>query len=264
MRYFDAHCHVQFDDYADDQATLLERMREREIGGVVVGVDQRSSEEALDLAERHDELWAAVGTHPNRIAQEPFDHDFYAALARHPKVVAVGECGLDYYRPSELTSEVKRAQQAALRAHADLAAEFGKPLVIHARPSKGTQDAYRDLIAIVREKNVQHGGRLRGDVHFFVGGLEEAHALFALDFTISFTAVITFAHEYDAVIRAVPLERILSETDAPYVAPASRRHERNDPLAVEEVVRRIAEIRGEDEDAVREAILANARGLFGV
>ncbi len=262
MRYIDVHCHVQFEDYVRDQAELLERMREREVGGIVVGVDRRSSEEALALARRYDHLWAAVGVHPNRIPQELFVEAFYRKLAEDPKVVAIGECGLDYYRPTQLTDEVKHAQQDALRAHADLAAILGKPLIIHARPSKGTQDAYHDLIALLTEKKAEHGKRFTGDIHFFVGGVAEAAELFALDFTTSFTAVITFTRDYDEVIRTAPSDRILSETDAPYVAPASRRYERNDPLAVEEVVRRIAEIREAPEEDVRAAMLANARRVF--
>jgi TatD DNase family protein len=105
---------------------------------------------------------------------------------------------------------------------------------------------------------------LRGDIHFFVGGVAEAEALIALGFTVSFTAVITFARDYDAVIRSVPLTSILSETDSPYVAPKSRRGERNDPLAVQDVARAIAEVRGEDFETVRAALVANAKRLFAL
>ena len=123
-------------------------------------------------------------------------------------------------------------------------------------------DAYTDLIEILKEVKVAHGKAVRGDVHFFVGGITEAEALIALGFTISFTAVSTFARDYDKVIRTIPLTSILSETDAPYVAPASRRGERNDPLAVVDVVAKIAEIRGEPLEDVRETLLANAKRLF--
>ena len=264
LKYVDVHCHVQFEDYESDQTEILERMKENDVGGIVVGVDRASSEKALALAERHEHLWAAVGLHPNRVGFEPFDTDRYRTLANHPKVVGIGECGLDYYRPAEVNDEVKRAQRKARAAHIDLAVDVNKPLIIHARPSKGTQDAYHDLIALLSEKKEEYADRLRGDIHFFVGGVAEAEKLFALGFTVSFTAVITFAHDYDEVIRTAPLGCILSETDAPYVAPASRRRERNDPLAVEEVVARIAEVRGEDPEKVREALLSNARRLFSL
>ena len=273
-RYFDAHCHVQFEDYAHDEEEVIARMRENGISGIVVGVDRSSSEKAVRLAEKYDNLYASVGLHPNVVGSERLDLDAFRTLAAHPKVVAIGECGLDYYRPKELTEEVKRAQAEALRAQIDLAAFLDKPLIIHSRPSKGTpssvkategtQDAYHDLIGILKEKKVEHGAKVRGDIHFFVGGVAEAEALFVLDFTVSFTAVITFARDYDAVIRSAPLNRILSETDAPYLSPASRRHERNDPLAVEEVVAKLAEIRGEELESVRTAVVANAARVFGL
>lgn len=265
-RYVDAHCHLQFDEYAQDREDIIARMREEGIAAIVVGTDAETSEEAVAIAEKHEHLFASVGLHPSH-ATESFDEAAYRALAAHPKVVAIGECGLDYFR--EGSSEVRRAQQGvALRAHIALAAELDKPLIIHARPSsaKATEgkpscDAYFDLIEILTEAKGKHPN-LRGDIHFFAGGVREADALVGLGFSLSFTAVITFVRDYDTVIRAAPLASILSETDAPYVAPASRRGKRNDPLAVAEVAERIASIRGEDSETVRAALLANARRLF--
>jgi TatD DNase family protein len=124
-------------------------------------------------------------------------------------------------------------------------------------------DAYIDLIEVLRAAKAEYP-TLRGDIHFFVGGVAEAGALIALGFTISFTAVITFARDYDDVIKSAPLGSILSETDAPYVAPLSRRGARNDPLAVQDVVAKIAEIRGEDFEVVRQTLLANAKRLFAL
>jgi TatD DNase family protein len=178
---------------------------------------------------------------------------------------------LDYYRPAEVTEEVKRAQHEVLRAHIALAVELDKPLIIHLRPSsaKATQgkpsyDAYFDLIKILKEAKIKHPN-VRGDIHFFVGTPEIAKELFALGFTVSFTAVITFARDYDEIIRQAPLEMILSETDSPYVPPTNRaRGSRNDPLVVEDVVAKIAEIRGEDPETVRVALLQNAQNLFQI
>ncbi|MDO8742341.1 MAG: TatD family hydrolase [bacterium] len=263
MRYFDAHCHVQFDQYAHDADELIVKMGSEGVGGIVVGVDEESSKKALVLAEKYEHLYASVGLHPNHVGEEVFDMSAYRALAEHPKVVAVGECGLDYYRPVEVNDEVKRIQKEVFKKHIELAALLHKPLIIHARPSKGTQDAYHDVITILQDAKIRHPD-LRGDIHFFVGGVAEAEAFFVLDFTISFTAVITFARDYDAVIRAAPLDRILSETDAPYLAPASRRGERNDPFAVQDVVAKMAEIRGEDADRVRLVTLENSKRLFGI
>lgn len=262
VKYVDAHCHIQFEQYAEDDIKLIERMREEGVAGIVVGVDMKSSKEAIVLTKEHEHLYASVGLHPNRTGQEVFDTDTYRALVKNPKVVAIGECGLDYFRPAEVNEEVKSKQKEILLKHIELATEIDKPLIIHARPSKGTQDAYHDLIKILKEVKVAHGSAVRGDVHFFVGGISEAEALIALGFTISFTAVITFARDYDEVIKSVPLTSILSETDAPYVAPISRRRERNDPLAVIDVVAKIAEIRGELLETTRSTLLANAQNLF--
>ncbi|MCR4275836.1 MAG: TatD family hydrolase [Candidatus Parcubacteria bacterium] len=260
IRYVDVHSHLQFEQFAHDEEKIINQMQEQGIASIVVGVDFESSKKAVALAEKHEHLYAAVGLHPNH-ADEPFDEAAYRALAAHSKVVAIGECGIDFFRPVELNNEVKSAQKELLKQHIALAVATNKPLIIHCRPTKGTQDAYHDLIEIVKEAKKEHS-KLRGDIHFFVGGIKEAEAFFALDFTISFTAVITFARDYDAVVRAVPLAHILSETDAPYVAPASRRGQRNDPLSVIDVITKIAEIRGEDPEIVRETLLANAQRLF--
>lgn len=260
-RYVDAHCHLQFDQYAQDREDIIAKMREEGIEAIVVGTDAETSREAVALAEKYEHLFASVGLHPSHAEQEDFNIGKYRELAEHPKVVAIGECGLDYFRGEG--DEIKRAQSSALRAHIALAAELDKPLIIHVRASRGTMDAYGDLIEILTEAKEKHPN-LRGDIHFFAGGIREAEALIALGFAISFTAVITFARDYDDVIRAVPLASILSETDSPYVAPSSRRGERNDPLAVIEVVEKIAEVRGEDPQTVRAALLTNAQRLFSL
>jgi len=263
VRYVDVHSHLQFDQFAHDETDIITQMEEGGIASIVVGIDLESSKKALALAEKHEHLYAAVGLHPNQVSNERYDISYYRALAMHPKVVAIGECGLDYFRPVEVNDAVKKKQKEVLQKHIELAAELDKPLIIHCRPSKGTQDAYQDLIEILKEAKAKHPD-LHGDIHFFVGGRQEAEAFFALGFTVSFTAVITFARDYDEVIKATPLGSILSETDAPYLAPLARRGERNDPLAVVDVVAKIAEIRGEDIETVRKALLANAQRLFAL
>jgi TatD DNase family protein len=260
-RYVDAHCHVQFGQYSEDEAEVIARMKDEGVVGIVVGANLESSQKAVALADKYGHLYAAVGLHPNDIDDEVFDDAAYRALAEHPKVVAIGECGLDYFRPVEINDGVKEKQKEVFRKHVALAVLLDKPLTIHARPSKGTQDTYHDILDILKEEKSKHPN-LRGDMHFFVGGLVEAKTFISLGFTLSFTAVITFAREYDAVIQNVPLSSILSETDAPYVAPLSRRGQRNDPLAVIDVVAKIAELRGENSEDVRSALLDNARSLF--
>lgn len=261
MKYFDAHCHVQFDAYDEDRDEVLMRMTEAEVGGLVVGVDLPSSKSAVALVQDRSDLWASIGLHPNHAPEEPFDVDAFRELANDPKVVAIGECGLDNYRPTD-PEGAKAHQRSVFKNHVELALETDKPLMIHSRPAKGTMDAYQDLISILQSYSREHGEKLRGDIHFFVGGIDEARAFLELGFTLSFTAVLTFARDYDEIVRYIPLTSILSETDAPYIAPASRRGTRNDPLAARDVIAAIAGIRGEDEESVRTTVFTNAMRLF--
>lgn len=263
LKYFDAHCHIQFPMFDEDREALAVRMEQEAFGGMVVGVDEASSTQAIALAESHPHLWAAAGLHPNYTQEHPFDEETFHALASHPRVVAIGECGLDNFRP-ENPDETRAKQREVFEQHIRLAVDVDKPLMIHARPTKGTMDAYTDLIDILQSAKKEHGEKLQGDIHFFVGGIEEARALIDLNFTLSYTAVITFTHDYDEVVRFIPITHLLSETDAPYVAPVSRRGQRNDPFSVRDVVQAMASIRGETEEKMREAVLANAKRVFGI
>lgn len=267
MQYFDAHAHVQFDAFNEDRQVVLNDMREKGVSAIMVGVDRDSSERAVRLAEEHDHLTASIGLHPNDVLLEEFDTTFFRELGNNSKVVALGECGLDYYRLfDDVTTDEARniieKQKELFRKHVALAVELDKPLIIHARPTKGTQNTYEDVISVLREYKDVHGDKLRGDIHFFVGGVTEADALISLGFTLSFTAVLTFTRDYDEVVRHIPLTSILSETDAPYIAPEGKRGKRNDPLAVIDVVSAIARIREEDEEIVRKTLVDNATRVF--
>jgi TatD DNase family protein len=261
MRYFDAHAHIQFPEFVEDREELCRDLEARGIGALVVGVHQESSEQAIALADPTHHRYAAVGLHPNYLLEETFAMETYRALAADPKVVAIGECGLDQYRSDDPVSARER-QIPVLREHIALAARVDKPLMIHARPSKGTQDAYHSLIGVLREAKQEFGDTVRGNIHFFVAGVEEAQALIELDFTVSYTAVLCFARDYDEVVRYLPLTSILTETDSPYAAPPPNRGTRNDPRSVERVVEALAGIRGEDEEVVRAQVLENARRQF--
>lgn len=262
MKYFDAHCHIQFDQYAEDREAVTAAMAEKEIGGLVVGCDAASSRAAAEFVQGKEGFYASVGQHPNDNHAEVYDEHLYRNLLMYPNVVAIGECGLDYFRPTDVTDEVKAKQKELFLRQVRLAGETKRPLIVHARPSKGTMDAYNDALAIVADAKKEYSDALTGDFHFFVGDVDVAKKIFELDFTVSYTAVITFARNYDEVIRYAPLDRILAETDSPYVAPVSRRGQRNDPLSIPEIVAKLAQIRREDEETVRAAVLANAEKLF--
>jgi TatD DNase family protein len=150
MRYFDAHCHVQLSAYDEDRSEVLERMNQAEVGGLIVGVDFASSRAAVELVKGKAGFFAAVGLHPND-TDEPFNASGFDELAAVPEVVAIGECGLDYYRPDEPES-VKRIQKEIFEQQIELAVKYNKPLMIHSRPSKGTQDAYHDTLDMLASK----------------------------------------------------------------------------------------------------------------
>ncbi len=264
MRYFDAHCHIQFDQFNEDRKDLVTSLQEKGIGGLVVGVDEKSSRAAAEFVQDHPDFYASVGLHPNHAPGQVFDEHMYRNLLMYPNVVAIGECGLDYYRPEDVTDELKRSQKELFERHVHLAGKTKRPLIVHARPSRGSMDAYQDALDIIQSAKAEYGDALKGDLHFFVGDKEVAKRAFELDFTVSYTAVVTFARDYDEVIRYAPLRSLLTETDAPYVAPKERRGQRNDPSSVIEVVRTLAEIRGEDREVVRAATVENAQRLFAL
>lgn len=260
MKYFDAHCHIQFDAYDEDRGAVLSSMADAEVGGLIVGTDSDTSAKAVALADGKT-LFAAIGLHPNDKPGEGYDDAYYRTLAEDPKVVAIGECGLDYFRPEDPEQE-KARQKDAFARQIELAAAVDKPLMIHARPSKGSMNAYLDALSMLEEARARHGEKVRGNFHFFVGDVPTAARIAALGFTMSYTAVLVFSRDYDDTVRSLPLESILGETDAPYVAPPPNRGKRNLPLAVRDVVAAIASIRGEGEEVVRTALLGNARRQF--
>jgi TatD DNase family protein len=235
----------------------------------VVGTQLDTSKVAVALAERYDNVYATIGLHPVHTAKsyhdvkelgeggkeftsrgEVFDMAAYEALGKNSRVIAVGECGLDYYRVDESTKDV---QTKAFIQQIELANTLKKPLMLHIR------NAYDDALEVLKAH-----AKVKGDVHFFAGDWDTAKKFLDFGFTVSFTGVVTFTHDYDEVIKNTPLDMLLSETDAPYVTPAPHRGKRNEPAYVPLIVRKIAEIRGEDFEKVGVQIMANAKRVFGV
>lgn len=260
MRYIDTHSHPQFPQYDADRDATLARMREALVGTIVVGTSYETSKAAVELARHHSDIWAAVGVHPNDL-NEPFDATAFAKLLDE-RVIAVGECGLDYFRSDRETGG--KRQRENFEAQIAFAVEHDLPLMLHIRAGKGTTDAHDDALDILESAWAQHGGRVRGNAHFFTGPLEIGKRYWDMGFTTAFPGVITFAKDTHGVVRAAPLDLILSETDAPYAAPAPHRGERNEPAFVVRVVEAIADIRGEDRETVRAALLENAERVFSL
>jgi len=248
MKYIDIHAHLNFSDYDVDRAEVIKRLKATEIGVINIGTDAESSAAVIKLAEENENMWAAVAFHPHEVDGQ-FDYEYFKKLAQHPKVVAIGECGLDYFKLED--ESVKERQKELFKQHIKLAKEVGKPLMLHIR------DSYDDVLNILESE--QAG---RAHAHFFAGSWELAQKFLTRGDTISFTGVITFTNAYDEVVKNTPLNRLMAETDAPFVAPAPYRGKRNEPAYVVEVYKKIATLKGLPEEEVREALLANAKRVF--
>src|SRR3990167_5996574 len=254
-KYFDVHSHLNTKDYFLDLEEAVKRLKEMETHTIVVGVDYESSKVAVELAEKYEEIYASIGVHPVDNRSEHYDISKYRELVQHPKVVAVGECGFDFYHADKARDYERQKKLFLDQLH--FALDHDKPIMVHAR------DAYEELLEILELMKREYGTRLRGNVHFFAGSAPVAQRLFDLGFSISFTGVITFTRDYDEVIKAAPLDMIMSETDSPYVTHVPYRGKRNEPSFVVEVVKSIAKIRGEDEERVRVALVNNALSMIG-
>jgi TatD DNase family protein len=274
-KYFDAHTHVQFAAYDEDREEVIKRSLEAGVWMMNIGTQKDTSQAAIDLAEKHDGLFAAVGLHPihtsasyhdakelggGEAAQaftsrgEDFDYDLYKKMALHPKVLAIGECGLDYYR---LEAETKHKQIEALLQQVTLARETKRALMIHCR------DAFDDLIDLF----TTHQSELpepRGVIHFFSGTKDDARQLAELGFAFTFGGVVTFTRDYDEVLRFLPAEKIISETDAPYITPTPHRGKRNESSYIPFIVQKIAEIKSVPTDEMALQIIKNVNSVFGV
>ena len=252
MPLIDSHAHLDAPRFDDDRGAVIARAREAGVVAILnVGADLASSRAAVALAEEHDFIYAAVGVHPHdarTVTAALLDE--LRTLARHPKVVAFGEIGLDYYR--DLSP--RPVQRQAFADQLALAAELGLPVVVHSR------DAYDDVLAALR------GWDGVGVLHSYSAGPERLQDVLALGFSIGISGPVTFpkAQPLRAVAAAVPLERLLVETDCPYLTPVPYRGRRNEPAHVQYVVEAVARARGVRPEAVARATADNARSLFGI
>jgi TatD DNase family protein len=284
MRLIDAHCHVNFQAYAADADEVIRRSLAKGIGLATVGTQFGTSAAAIVVAEKYDDVWAIIGLHPSHLFDQPadadeneaahtaevFDPDTYRRLAKSSrKVVALGECGLDYYHvPEGVDVELfKSRQREVFRAHLELANELVVGVMIHSR------DAADDLTAILGEYHA--AGRLPpADVHCFTGTWAEAQRYLNLGLFISFTGIVTYPQRkidreaglesLQSIVAKMPLDRLIVETDAPYLAPTPYRGKRNEPAYVERVAEEVARIKGLPVEEVERATLANTQRLFGI
>lgn len=261
MEYIDVHAHLHDKAFDADRKQIILEMQSLGIGAITVGTDYKESKKALALAEAYDNIWATVGFHPVDNKEEVFEVENYEELAHHSKVVAIGECGLDYYHPTEdgyMDDDEKERQVSLFRAQIELAIRVRKPLMLHGRPSKGSFDAYEDMLSVLSD----YKERVKGNVHFFVGDTHIANQFLDLGFTMSFPGVITFAKELETVVAHIPSSFIHAETDSPYATPMPYRGKRNSPLYLPLIAVTLADIKKTDIESMKEILLENARNTF--
>lgn len=283
MKYIDTHAHLNLSAFAEDLDIVAQKCLAEEVAVINIGTKESTSAKAVELTKKYRDMYAIVGLHPIQTVPEVhdaqeigeggagfvskgevFNADFYRDLivSSAGKVVGIGECGFDYYHNGVDTYAI---QEEAFIAQIKLANEFNLPLMIHTRgPKKGEtsptgRSVYTDVLDVLKQYSTT-----RGNIHFYAGSMEESKQFFDIGFTISFTGVITFAKEYAEVVKSAPLELIHGETDCPYVAPVPYRGQRCEPWMVKEVYKKIALLRGEDEEGVREQLIKNGQKLYGL
>jgi len=248
----DTHAHLNFKDFDKDRDEIINRCLSNDIYIINIGADLETSKKAIEIAEKHNKgVYASVALHPHNVGREDYDMMIYHNMAKHPKVVAIGECGLDY-EFCENDLEMQEKQQEVFIQHLKLAKEINKPVIIHCRR------LFPEILKILQATNY----KLQAVLHCYMGRWSYAEEYLKMGFYLSFTGLITYARDYDKVIKNCPLERILIETDAPELTPVPHRGEKNVPDYVKYVAERIAEIKEISFEKVAEQTTKNAKELF--
>jgi len=241
----DTHSHLNFKSYDEDRDEVIKRTRDEGVVCIDIGTDYQASKKAVELAETNKNMFAAIGVHPTD-SDDKFSKEKFIELAKSKKVVAIGEIGLDYYHKTP-----KEAQKELFLQQLDLAEELDLPVIIHCR------DAFGDVYEILKTR------KLRGVVHCFSDGLDEAKKYLDLGFYLGINGVI-FKQNLDEVIKNVPLDKILLETDCPFLTPPMAENKRNEPIFVKYVAEKVAELKGISFEEVASATTENAKALFGI
>ena len=251
----DTHTHLNFKAYDKDRAEVIARCHDMKL--INIGTGLETSKKAVLLALENDHFYASIGLHPIHVKEEEFKREEYQKLIKKDQVIALGETGLDYcHHPEE-----KEKQREVFLEHIELAQDNNLPLIIHGRNGKDHSTAYQDIYNILKDNSVQ-----RGVVHCYGGNLSEANKFIELGFHLGFTGIITFdkTGRLEEIIKEIPEERILIETDAPYLTPLPHRGQRNEPSYVEYVAEKIAEIKKMEVERVIELTGNNALKLFNL
>tara|TARA_B100002051_G_scaffold276820_1_gene329415 strand:- start:16341 stop:17189 length:849 start_codon:yes stop_codon:yes gene_type:complete len=279
-KYIDTHAHLNLSAFKEDVEAVSQACAEASVSVINVGTKESTSKRGVELSEQYDSQYAIVGLHPIQTVPgmhdeeelgggepfkskgEEFNKDFYRELAKSKKVIGIGECGFDYYHTPEDSYAI---QEKAFIEQIALANELELPLMIHTRgPKPGNESPTgRSVYTDVYETLKQYT-KVPFNVHFYAGTIAEAEKFFELGGTISFTGVITFAKDYEEVVKWAPLDSIHAETDSPYVSPVPHRGKRCEPHYVIEVYKKIAELKGVDEEEVRTQLIKNAQSFYSL
>lgn len=282
--FIDTHAHVNFAAFKDDADEVIRRSLDNNTWMILVGSELKTSARALSYANKYEKgVYAAIGLHPVHLENGPvdtgeegdnsgfiahaeeFDYGSYEKMAKFEKVVAIGEIGLDYYHldPTKDMQVIKKKQQEIFAQQLLLARSLDLPAIIHCR------QAHDDLLLILTEFRKEYGHLIPADrpwgvIHCFSGDEDLAWKYFRLGLLISFTGLITFSKQWDDLIRKIPLDKLMIETDTPYMTPEPYRGQRNEPILVQYVANRIADIRGINLEKVAEITTATARNFFRI
>lgn len=267
MNIIDIHSHIHDKAFDIDRDEVLSRMKMLDIKTLTIGTDIVESRKAVEAAEKYDNVWCTVGVHPHDDEGATFVESDFEKLLECKKVVAIGECGLDYfYLERELaegkvvdSNKEKERQKSLFTEQIEFAKKNNLPLMLHGRPSKNSYDAYIDMLEILNN----YKGVI-GNVHFFVGDVDIAKQFLDLGFTFSFGGVTTITSDYDEVIRYIPIESIHLETDSPYVAPKQYRGQRNSPEYLPIILKRLSEIKNINQEDLAVQLNKNAERIFGI
>lgn len=247
----DSHSHLDFEEFDKDREFVIQRAFDSGVKAIInIGTSLESSKKSIALAEKHENIYATISLHPIDVDKEEFNDSDFLELAHHPKVVAIGETGLDYYHSSD-----KNKQKQIFKKLVKISVKAGKPIIIHSR------NADEEVLLLLKEMDLPES---RGVIHCFGRDYEMAKKFLDLGFLISYTGNITYNSERQSSIKNVPLEKIMVETDCPFMAPVPFRGQRNEPSYVKYVAERIAEIKKIDFSTVAEQTTKNCAKLFNL
>ncbi len=262
-KYIDVHSHLHFSAFDKDREEVLQRMKEQGVATITVGTNLDCSKRALLFTRENPDisLGATVGQHPTDSA--PFDRDAFDALIKENRknIVAIGECGLDYFRRDASGEQEKERQKALFVEQIELAVKHGLPLMLHIRNSQGELDAHKDAFDLLKPYKEKHP-ELHLHLHFFTAPREVVELFLPLDATFGTPGVVTFAKEVQDSVKAIPEDRILVESDAPYAAPVPHRGQRNEPSFITDTLKCVAKIKNMDGGALAKRVFKNSIKTF--